>query len=113
LVPPSAYLNRSNRTIVGLKRGVAGWTTRDIHRSNRTIVGLKRFESVGFQGGRTVQQSHHCGIETYMDGVAASGKGFCQQQSHHCGIETFLLYGIKLRKVTQQSHHCGIETELS
>jgi len=34
------------------------------------------------------------------------------QQSHHCGIETWLVYDLKQAVAWQQSHHCGIETSI-
>ena len=58
-------------------------------RSNRTIVGLKHGELQGLATNGILQQSHHCGIETFAMKVSFPDLKFTQQ-SHHCGIETGL-----------------------
>jgi len=57
-------LASSNRTIVGLKllTSLLRWDTH--YGSNRTIVGLKLGDINERAQLISVQQSHHCGIET-------------------------------------------------
>jgi len=57
----------SNRTIVGLKRAHEQGFGRFGGCSNRTIVGLKHRQT-GKGNARERQQSHHCGIETTLNG---------------------------------------------
>jgi len=79
--------------------------------SNRTIVGLKQTFAFVRLWRFEWQQSHHCGIETYVSHPLAPPP--LQQQSHHCGIETSnAAVSCPLSK-PQQSHHCGIETVIA
>jgi len=79
-------LTRSNRTIVGLKHDTKARPGLSPLGSNRTIVGLKLLKVNDNAAAIYVQQSHHCGIETWLERFDKNA--LAAQQSHHCGIET-------------------------
>ena len=97
---------------MGLKESFRPTGEKQYPCSNRTIVGLKVTPRLTRLSSGKLQQSHHCGIESYEEEDKLAKQSESGSNRTIVGLKDAPFGRDRDEVVGQQSHHCGIESWL-